>query len=597
MSLERVDSVDPADVYDYIICGGGTSGCVIAGRLAEDLDAKILLLEAGPDNADLENVHMAGGWSKNFDSETDWNIVTEPMEGVDNRRVNCSRGRFLGGSSGVNGTLCIRGTKQDYDDWELDEWTGDKMFEYMNKSESFHKKDWHKPNDKCHGTSGPLHIEPHDLAPISERVKQSLVDAGLTYSPDMFSTGESPHGCGDVPRTVHKGIRSTAADYITKNNRRENITILTSVTVDKILFTQSGSSTEPTATSVSTISKSGIKFDYMARKEIIITAGAYCSPPLLMRSGIGPKEQLAKHNIPLVVDAPGVGANLQDHVLCFTFYEVNQPNLTNDYLAYHDNAIATTLKQYQEEKSGILSTFPFGIFGYARLDERLADSELWKNAPRQEGRDPMGLTRQQPNIEFWNTELYGGPKQYADFPVDHKHAFAMCTLLFNQHSRGSVTLASSDPLKNPVVDHAYLKDPLDMLVLSEGVRFGNEIITRGAGTRDVIAGSWPADLSHHKFTTREDWEPHVRQHATTCYHAAGSVRMGKADDEMAVLDQELKVKGVRGLRVADVSVLPRVNNGHTQMVAYGIGEGAAEMIKRDGNKLLKLTEQVESLKI
>lgn len=106
---------------------------MIAGRLAEDLDAKILVLEAGPDNAELENVHMAGGWSKNFDSETDWNIVTEPMEGVDNRRVNCSRGRFLGGSSGVNGTLCIRGTKQDYDDWGLDEWTGKKMFEYMNK--------------------------------------------------------------------------------------------------------------------------------------------------------------------------------------------------------------------------------------------------------------------------------------------------------------------------------------------------------------------------------------------------------------------------------------------------------------------------------
>lgn len=112
---------------------GGTSGCVIAGRLAEDLNAKILVLEAGPDNKDLENVHMAGGWSKNFDSETDWNIVTEPMGKVDNRQVKVSRGRFLGGSSGVNGTLCIRGTKQDYDDWGFDEWTGDKMFEYMKK--------------------------------------------------------------------------------------------------------------------------------------------------------------------------------------------------------------------------------------------------------------------------------------------------------------------------------------------------------------------------------------------------------------------------------------------------------------------------------
>ncbi|KAH4915849.1 hypothetical protein HBI79_232440 [Parastagonospora nodorum] len=601
MSLERVDSVDPAEIYDYIICGGGTSGCVIAGRLAEDLNAKILVLEAGPDNADLENVHMAGGWSKNFDSETDWNIVTEPMEKVDSRRVNCSRGRFLGGSSGVNGTLCIRGTKQDYDDWGLDEWNGEKMWAYMKKSETFHSKEWHKQDESVHGTSGPLHTEPHDLAPISERVRESLVDAGLPYHPDMFSTGETPHGCGDVPRTVHQGLRSTAADFITKGYHRENITIKTSVMVDKILFSKDNSS-EPTATGVSTISKSGAKIDYQARKEVILTAGAYCSPPVLIRSGIGPKEQLEKLDIPVLVNSPGVGANLQDHVLCFIFYEVSEPNLTNDYLAYHDNAIASSYELWKEKKTGVLSTFPFGIFGYARLDERLKDSELWQNAKREAGRDPMGLTKDQPNIEFWNTELYGGPKQYDDFPVDYKHAFAMCTLLFNQHSRGSVTLKTTDPLQNPIVDHAYMQDPLDMLVMSEACRFANEIIMRGSGTKDIIKGSWPADLAHHDFTSREDWEPHVRKHATTCYHASGTCKMGKEGDKMAVLDSRLRVKGVRGLRVADVSSIPRVNNGHTQMVAYAIGEGAAEMIREDaksggtrgsgGNEFLKLTPEM-----
>jgi choline dehydrogenase-like flavoprotein len=202
--------------------------------------------------------------------------------------------------------------------------------------------------------------------------------------------------------------------------------------------------------------------------------------------------------------------------LCFIFYEVSEPNLTNDYLAYHDNAIASTYALYQEKKTGILSTFPFGIFGYARLDERLQDSPLWTNAPRLPGRDPMGLTPSQPNIEFWNTELYGGPKQYEDFPIDHKHAFAMCALLFNQQSRGTVTLKSADPLENPVVDHAYLQDPLDMLVMSEACRFANEIVTKGSGTKDVIKGSWPEGLMHHGFKTREEWEPHVRKHATTC---------------------------------------------------------------------------------
>ena len=400
-----------------------------------------------------------------------------------------------------------------------------------------------------HGTSGPLHIEPHDLAPISERVKESMVDVGLPYHPDMFSTGETPHGCGDVLRTVHQGIRSTAADFITKGYKRANITIKTEVVVDKILF--SNDSGEPTATGVSTISKAGGKIEYQAKREIIVTAGAYCSPTILMRSGVGPKEELQKHGIECRVDLPGVGQNLQDHCvrigpfqrqigvheltivdqIVFIFYEVSEPNLTNDYLAYHNNAMASTYQLYKEKKTGFLSTFPFGtcpssflecwltlagIFGYARLDERLQDSELWRNAERELGRDPMGLLPNQPNMEFWNTELYGGPKQYDDFPIDGKHTFAMCNLLFNQKSRGFVRLKSADPSENPVVDHNYLADPLDLLVMTEACRFANEMVMNGKGTKGVITGSWPANLTHHKNKTREEWIPHVKQHATTC---------------------------------------------------------------------------------
>ncbi|USP76344.1 alcohol oxidase [Curvularia clavata] len=561
MSLERIDSVDPSEVYDYIICGGGTSGCVIAGRLAEDSDAKILVLEAGPDSAELENVHMAGGWSQNFDSETDWNIVTEPMDKIDNRQVKVSRGRLLGGSSGVNGTLCIRGTKQDYDDWDLDEWT-----------------DWHKADLSVHGTSGPLHTEPHDLAPISERIRESLVDQGLPYHPDMFSTGETPHGCGDVPRTVHQGIRSTAADFITKGQKRANITVKTEVTVDKVILSQENG--ELTATGVSTISKSGKKIAYQARKEVIVSAGAYCSPAILMRSGIGSKEELAKHNIDCLVNLPGVGANLMDHVLCFLFYEVSEPNLTNDHLAYYSNALATSYQLWKDQKTGVLSTFPFGTFGYARLDDRLSNSLLWTNSPRSPGRDPMGLSPSQPNIELWNTEMYGGPKQYADFPTDNQNAFAMCVLLFNQQSRGKVALASKDPQENPIVDHKYLDHPLDMLVMTEACKWANEIVMEGKGTKGVVKGAWPRGEKHHEFREREEWEG-----GCAGYHASGTCAMGKSDDANAVLDSRLRVRGVRGLRVADVSSVPNVNNGHTQMVAYGIGEGAAEMIKEDARNI------------
>lgn len=200
------------------------------------------------------------------------------------------------------------------------------------------------------------------------------------------------------------------------------------------------------------------------------------------------------------------------------FYETEKTGLTTDHLAYHGDALAKSYQLWKDEKKGFLSTFPFGAFAYARLDDRLADSELWKSAPRKAGRDPMGLTPGQPNIEFFNTECYGGPKQYDDFPVDYKHAFSMIAELFGPRSRGTVTLPGTDPKTTPVVDAGYLTDPLglDLEVLAEACRFGNEIVMQGKGTKDIVKGPWPSDLAHHKYSTREDWKPFVKKHATTC---------------------------------------------------------------------------------
>lgn len=286
------------------------------------------------------------------------------------------------------------------------------------------------------------------------------------------------------------------------------------------------------------------------------------------------------------------------------FYETEKEGLTNDHHVYHGDNFAKTYQQWKEHKTGFLSTFPFGAFAFARLDDRLADSPLWTNAPREPGRDPMGLTPKQPNIEFFTTECYGGPKQYNRFPVDNKHAFSMIAELFAPKSRGSVTLKSKDPLENPIVDCNYLADELDLLVLTEACRFGNEIVMEGAGTKDIVKGSWPPESNHHTFKTREDWIPYVKEHATTCkllcalysetsndranrylgYHASGTCAMGKADNPNAVLDERLRVRGVAGLRVADCSVMPTLHGGHTQMPAYGIGEKAADLIKEDARK-------------
>jgi choline dehydrogenase-like flavoprotein len=277
------------------------------------------------------------------------------------------------------------------------------------------------------------------------------------------------------------------------------------------------------------------------------------------------------------------------------FYETEKQGLTNDHHVYHNDNFDRTYAEWKEHKTGFLSTFPFGGFAFARLDNRLKDEPLWQNAPRKPGRDPMGLTPQQPNIEFFNTECYGGPKQYDQFPVNNQHAFSMIAELFAPKSRGSVVLESADSKVNPVVDCNYLDDPLDLLVLSEACRFGNEVVMQGAGTKDIVKGSWPSNLKHHTYKSREEWVPYVKQHATTCelewnyvwsclltligYHAAGTCAMGKTGDPMAVLNEKLQVRGVSGLRVADCSVMPTLHGGHTQMPAYGIGEKCADLIK------------------
>ncbi|KAH7157621.1 hypothetical protein B0J13DRAFT_542245 [Dactylonectria estremocensis] len=566
------------DSYDFIVCGGGTSGCVVAARLAEDPNTTVLVIEAGQHNENLETVHMVGGWSQNFDKETDWNVVSEKNTSANDRQVKLSRGKFLGGCSGCNGTLCVRGIKQDYDDWGLPGWSGNEVFGYMNKAETFHGKPWFEESKEFHGTNGHLHTEPHDLAPISNLVRDSMVSKGLPLDPDMFSHGNNPHGCGHAVRTVHKGLRTTGADFITKAPARDNLHLMVETHVDKVTVEKNDKG-ELVVTGVKAVKADGTVVELKAKKEVIVSGGAYCSPNILNRSGIGAKDELAKHGISTLIDLPGVGKNLQDHLIVFMFYETEKEGVTLDHQAYHGDGLAKSYALWKEQKEGFLSKFPFGIFAFARLDERLADSELWKSAPRRDGRDPMGLTPSQPNVEFFTTECYGGPKQFDKHPVDGKHAFSIIAELFAPKSRGTVTLRSADAAAVPVVDCNYLADPLDVEVLAEACRFGNEIVMEGAGTKDIVKGAYPAGGTHPGFKTREDWIPYVKDQATTCYHAAGTCAMGKSSDANSVVDEDLRVKGIKGLRVADCSIMPLLNSGHTQMPAYAIGEKAADMIK------------------
>ena len=198
------------------------------------------------------------------------------------------------------------------------------------------------------------------------------------------------------------------------------------------------------------------------------------------------------------------------------FYEVDKPGITHDHLIWHTGARARSTKEYEENHTGFMSQIPFGSFAFARLDKRLEDSQLWKEADRIGELDPMGLKPTQPHVEFWNTECYSPKYLLADFPADNQHAFALAVELFAPRSRGYVTLKSTNPSDNPVVDHRHLSDPLDMLVFSEACTFANEIVTLGSATKEIVKGAWPNTLLHNKYTKREHWEPTIKAKADTC---------------------------------------------------------------------------------
>jgi choline dehydrogenase-like flavoprotein len=228
----------------------------------------------------------------------------------------------------------------------------------------------------------------------------------------MFSNGVTANGCGHAMRTTWQGTRTTAADYITKDHKRSNVTITCHATVDKVIIEKENGVL--TAKGVEYLDDNGNRHKVYAKKEVLLSGGSYGSPAMLLRSGIGPRAELEKLNIPVLVDSPGVGKNLQDHQLIFVYYELNQPGLTDDPRVNHDpNAYETGAREWKEKKTGWLAQFPFGSFAFARLSDRLdRDNEEWRNMSRKPGRDPLDLTDTQPNLEFFHTVCYGGPPEY-----------------------------------------------------------------------------------------------------------------------------------------------------------------------------------------
>jgi choline dehydrogenase len=520
-------------MYDYIIIGAGSAGCTLAARLSEDPTAKVLVLEAGkPDKHML--IHMPAGFaSMGEKSPFNWRYETEPQIHCDNRRMYWPRGKTLGGSSSINAMLYIRGNAYDYDLWRQhgnDGWSYREVLPYFMKAENNERG-----GSEFHGTGGPLNVaEQVSPSPLSKSFVAAAIQAGHRSTADF--NGASQEGFGMYQVTQKDAKRCSAAvAYLHPAMSRPNLTVITEAYTRKILI-ENGR-----AVGVRYI-KDGQVQDARAEREVILSGGAVNSPHVLLLSGIGPADELRKVGIDVVHDLPGVGRNLQDHIDAAVIQFCTQR------ITYDTASQLGSLLKYM----------------------------IWKTGP---GTSPIAESG-----GFVNTRagLAAPDVQYHFLPVivlDHgrtrlkKNGYSLHVCLLRPESTGRIFLRSSDPKDYPAIDPNYLATRNDMTTMIDGVKIGREIFAqkafdeyRGEELMPGAAVQSDADL--------EKW---IRAKCETIYHPVGTCKMG--NDAMAVVDSQLRVRGLQGLRVVDASIMPTLVGGNTNAPTIMIAERAADMIK------------------
>tara|TARA_E500000178_G_scaffold299174_1_gene306749 strand:- start:80 stop:1702 length:1623 start_codon:yes stop_codon:yes gene_type:complete len=534
------------DSFDYIIVGAGTAGCVLANRLSKDPSKRVLLLEAGKkDNYFWIDIPVGYLYTIG-NPRTDWCFETEPETGLNGRRIGYARGKVIGGCSSINAMIYMRGQKSDYDHWES---LGNRGWAWSDVLPIFRRsEDYQHGADDFHGSGGELRVEERRVNwEILDVWRDAAEQCGIPKI-DEFNRGDN-FGNAYFQMNQRTGKRwSAARAFLDAAQPRPNLTVMTEATVESLSFNTDADGLR--ATGVTLIHK-GQRRDIEATSEVLLAAGAIASPQLLQLSGIGRPDDLRAHDIAVRHSLDGVGQNLQDHLQIRTIYQVDN-TVTLNQRARTPWGMAMMGLEYFFKKTGPLTMPPSQLGAFAKSDPSQPSANIeW-------------------HVQPLSLDKFGSPlhKYNAITP-------SVCNL--RPASRGTVSLKSANPHDAPAIAPNYLSTQEDLDVAVAGLKFTREIMAAPA-----LAAFNPRELKPGpQITSEEDLQRAAGDLGTTIFHPVGTCKMGPAHDTTAVVDDQLRVHGVRGLRVIDASIMPTITSGNTNAPTVMIAERGAEFIRKD----------------